>query len=149
MQSRCAGSDIYIQIFDYMNVQSIHNETFAKALPDGFLERVRALANFHEYGVFSSPQVDGIGNSTDNSYSSPSEILTRSRIVAGRTMLPNIISGFQSIANASNPLKFVYEAISYKPFISFFNVTQAAASNPLLGGIGASLTRTSCVYRRS
>ena len=39
--------------------------------------------------------------------------------------------------------------ISYKPFISFFNVTQAAASNPLLGGIGASLTRTSRVYRRS
>nr|VWP02387.1 Palmitoyltransferase PFA3 (EC (Protein fatty acyltransferase 3) [Ganoderma boninense] len=25
--------------------------------------------------------------------------------------------------------------ISYKPFISFFNVTQAAASQPLLGGI--------------
>ncbi|KLO05436.1 phosphoglycerate mutase-like protein, partial [Schizopora paradoxa] len=92
-------------IFDYMNVQSIHNETFAKALPDGFLERVRALANFHEYGVFSSPQVDGIGN------------------IAGRTMLPNIITGFQAIANASNPLKFVYEAISYKPFISLFNMT--------------------------
>lgn len=52
------------QIFDYMNVQSIHNETFANALPKGFLNRTRALANFHEYGVFSSPQVDGIGNST-------------------------------------------------------------------------------------
>lgn len=46
-----------------MNVQSIHNETFAKILPAGYLARAQALANFHEYGVFSSPQVDGIGNS--------------------------------------------------------------------------------------
>lgn len=52
-----------LQIFDYMNVQSIHNATFANNLPVGYLNRVRALANFHEYGVFSSPQVDGIGNS--------------------------------------------------------------------------------------
>ncbi len=28
--------------------------------------------------------------------------------------------------------------ISYKPFVSFFNVTQAAASQPLLAGIGMS-----------
>lgn len=47
-----------------MNVNSIHNATFAKLLPTGYLEQARALANFHEYGIFSSPQVDGIGNST-------------------------------------------------------------------------------------
>lgn len=46
-----------------MIVQSIHNATFAKNLPDGFLAHARALANFHEYGVFSSPELDGIGNS--------------------------------------------------------------------------------------
>ena len=51
-------------------------------------------------------------------------------------MLPSIISGFESIANTSDPMKFLYEAISYKPFISFFNVTTAAAIQPLLGGIG-------------
>lgn len=53
---------VLLQIFDYMNVQSIHNATFAKNLPAGYLNQARALANFHEYGVFSSPQVDGIGN---------------------------------------------------------------------------------------
>ena len=52
-----------LQIFDFMNVNSIHNATFAKLLPAGYLEQARALANFHEYGIFSSPQIDGIGNS--------------------------------------------------------------------------------------
>jgi len=52
-----------MQIFDFMNVQSIHNATFAKALPTSFLQQARDLANFHEYGVFSSPQPNGIGNS--------------------------------------------------------------------------------------
>ncbi|KLO05866.1 hypothetical protein SCHPADRAFT_709816 [Schizopora paradoxa] len=50
-------------------------------------------------------------------------------------MLPNIITGFQAIANASNPLKFVYEAISYKPFISLFNMTGVASTYPELAGI--------------
>ncbi len=63
------SDDMRSQIFDYMNVQSIHNETFAKNLPDGYLERVRALANFHEYGVFTSPQVDGVGNSMSPTHS--------------------------------------------------------------------------------
>jgi len=104
-------------IFDYMNVESIHNETFAAALPAGYLERVRALANYHEYGVFSSPQLDGPGN------------------IAGRAILPSMINGFNSINNASNPLKFVYEAISYKPFISLFNMTGVAQTYPQLAGV--------------
>lgn len=53
-------------------------------------------------------------------------------------MLPAIIGGFQSIANASNPLKFVYEAISYKPFLSLFNMTGVASTYPELAGIGMS-----------
>ena len=46
-----------------MNVQSIHNATFAANLPATYLAQARALANYHEYGVFSSPDLDGIGNS--------------------------------------------------------------------------------------
>ena len=68
--------------------------------------------------------------------------------VAIRTILPSIISSLQGFASGG-PVKLMLNEISYKPFISFFNVTQAAASNPLLGGIGASLTRTAFVYRRS
>ena len=52
------------QIFDYMNVQSIHNATFANALPDNYLAIARDLANWHEYNVFSDDSFDGIGNST-------------------------------------------------------------------------------------
>lgn len=51
-------------IFDYMNVNYIHNQTFRQQLPPTYLEQARALANWHEYNVFSSPAVDGIGNST-------------------------------------------------------------------------------------
>ncbi|KAF9013360.1 phosphoglycerate mutase-like protein [Cyathus striatus] len=104
-------------IFDYMNVQSIHNSTFAKNLPPTFLAQARDLANFHEYGVFSSPQLNGIGN------------------IAGQAILPSIINGLHSIANASDPMKFMYEAISYKPFISLFNMTGAAEQQPEIAGV--------------
>ena len=46
-----------------MNVQSIHNATFAQNLPSTYLAQARALANYHEYGVFSDPKINGIGNS--------------------------------------------------------------------------------------
>ncbi len=52
-------------------------------------------------------------------------------------MLPAIINGFQQIANTSNPLKFFYEAIAYKPFLSLFNMTGVAQTYPELAGIGA------------
>lgn len=51
------------QIYDYMNVQSIHNSTFASRLPPTFLSQARALANYHEYGVFTDSSLNGIGNS--------------------------------------------------------------------------------------
>ena len=51
-----------LQIFDYVNVQSIHNATFANALPSGYLNQTRDLANWHEYNVFSDSAFDGIGN---------------------------------------------------------------------------------------
>lgn len=46
-----------------MNVQSIHNSTFASRLPPNFLGHARDLANYHEYGVFTDSTLDGIGNS--------------------------------------------------------------------------------------
>ena len=51
------------QIYDYMNVNSIHNATFADTLPDTFLAQARALANWHEYNVFTDTGTSGIGNS--------------------------------------------------------------------------------------
>ncbi|KAF9485883.1 phosphoglycerate mutase-like protein [Pholiota conissans] len=104
-------------IFDYMNVNNIHNRTFAQALPPTFLAQARALADFHENGVFSSPQPNGIGN------------------IAGQTILPSILSAISNITMVSSPLKFAVEAISYKPFISLFNMTGVAQMNPQLSGV--------------
>lgn len=50
-------------------------------------------------------------------------------------MLPSIMTGIQDIANSSNPVKFVFEGISYKPFISLFNMTDVAETYPQLQGI--------------
>jgi len=104
-------------IFDFMNVQSIHNATFAQALPPTFLAQARDLANYHEYGIFSSPKASGISN------------------IAGQTILPSILDGISGIADMKNPRKFIYQAVSYKPFISLFNLTGAAEMNPQLAGI--------------
>ncbi|EIW59547.1 phosphoglycerate mutase-like protein [Trametes versicolor FP-101664 SS1] len=100
-------------IFDYMNVQSIHNATFANALPAGYLEQARDLANWHEYNVFSDTSSTGIGN------------------IAFRTMLPSVLTAMQRIANASDPLKLHYSAIAYKPFLSLFNMTGVNADGAL------------------
>jgi prostatic aicd phosphatase len=51
-------------------------------------------------------------------------------------MLYPIINNFNRLANSSDPLKLVYNAISYKPFISLFNMTGVAATYPELQGIG-------------
>ncbi|KAF8073645.1 histidine phosphatase superfamily [Lyophyllum atratum] len=104
-------------IYDFMNVQWIHNADFKKALPPTYLEQARYLANWHEYNVFSDPQPNGIGN------------------IAGQTILPSILTGFQNIIDESNQIKFVYLAISYKPFISLFNMTRVAEAQPELAGI--------------
>ena len=57
-------------------------------------------------------------------------------VVAGRAILPSVIEGMERIANNSDPLKFVYEAISYKPFLSLFNMTGVAETNPQLAAVG-------------
>jgi len=104
-------------IFDYMNVNDIHNATFAQALPPTFLEQARALANWHEYNVFSDPSVTNIGN------------------IAGQAIFPSILNAFEGIVNTTNPVKMMITAIAYKPFLSIFNMTGIAAANPQLAGI--------------
>ncbi|KAJ7866450.1 phosphoglycerate mutase-like protein [Mycena olivaceomarginata] len=104
-------------IFDFVNVEMIHNKTFLDALPPTFGAQAYALANYHENGVFTDSAIDGIGN------------------VAIRTILPSIFSSLTRIANQNDPLKLALNEISYKPFISLFNVTQAAVSDPEIRGI--------------
>jgi len=47
-----------------------------------------------------------------------------------------MITGLERIANTSDPLTFAVQAISYKPFLSLFNMTGAVAANSTLAGIG-------------
>ena len=51
-------------------------------------------------------------------------------------MLPSILTAFQRIANASDPLKLHYSAISYKPFLSLFNMTGTVQNGGLPPAIG-------------
>ncbi|KAJ6466385.1 histidine phosphatase superfamily [Mycena sanguinolenta] len=104
-------------IYDFINVQSIHDADFAKALPPTFLAQAYTLASWHEYNIFTSPQLDGIGN------------------IAGRTILPVILAELQEIANTTNPLKLAYQSLAYKPFFSLFNMTGAAEQQPELAEI--------------
>ncbi|EMD39680.1 hypothetical protein CERSUDRAFT_81063 [Gelatoporia subvermispora B] len=104
-------------IFDYMNVQSIHNATFFNNTPPEFLVQARYLANWHEYNIFSDTTPSGIGN------------------IAIRTMFPSILDAMQEITNSSSGLKIHYSAISYKPFLSLFNVTGVINNGALPEGI--------------
>ncbi|KAI0031109.1 phosphoglycerate mutase-like protein [Vararia minispora EC-137] len=104
-------------IFDFINVNDIHNATFHQELPPTFRAQAYGFANFHENGVFTDVIPDGIGN------------------IAFRTILPSVFSALMDIANTSSPLKFALNGISYKPFISFFNLTGASVNNQPLFGI--------------
>ncbi|KAF8185901.1 phosphoglycerate mutase-like protein [Mycena galopus ATCC 62051] len=104
-------------MWDYVDVQMQHNRTFLLEIPPGFVNQARVLADFHDANAFSDPKPDGIGN------------------VATRVMLPAIFSALTRIANQTDPLKFAINGISYKPFISLFNLTEAAKANPDIAGI--------------
>ncbi|KAJ7677659.1 phosphoglycerate mutase-like protein [Mycena rosella] len=104
-------------MWDFVDVQMQHNRTYLHEVPAGFVNRARVLADFHDGNAYSDPKPDGIGN------------------VATRAMLPSIFSALTRIANESDPLKIAINGISYKPFISLFNLTEAAKANPEIAGI--------------
>ncbi|KAG8716414.1 hypothetical protein FRC11_013397 [Ceratobasidium sp. 423] len=104
-------------IYDFLNVQSIHNQSLAQQITPDILARARALANWHQYRTFSSPDLGGVGN------------------IAARTIIPDIVSSLNAFANSSQPLRFTYLSLSYKPFISLFNMTGVAMQYPELAGI--------------
>ena len=64
------------QLYDYMDMQLTHNQTYAFRLPPTFIEQARGLADFHENGVFSDKNSDGIGNGALPSLRLPCETRT-------------------------------------------------------------------------
>ncbi|KAE8227354.1 hypothetical protein CF319_g191 [Tilletia indica] len=91
-------------IFDFLNVQSIHNASFAQLLQPGVLEQARYWANYHEAGSFSDPDHSNVGN------------------IAGQAILPLLLDSLQTLSNTSTPLKMVNLFGAYKPFLSLFNL---------------------------
>ncbi|KAH8922186.1 phosphoglycerate mutase-like protein [Atractiella rhizophila] len=117
LDGRPADLENGYNVFDYANVQSIHNSTFASliATRDGdvtgsTLAQLRALANYHEGSLFSSPNLSDIGN------------------IGGHTILAPILSDLNTFTNSSQPVRVSIKGISYKPFISLFNLTSATLS---------------------
>ncbi|KAJ7164316.1 histidine phosphatase superfamily [Mycena filopes] len=104
-------------VYDWMNTQLTYNQTYAYRLPPGYIDQARALADFHEDGVFSDEQPNGVGN------------------IAGRTLLHTILSSLERIAFNGDPLQLMVVATSYQPFISLFHQTEMAKAHPELKGI--------------
>ncbi|GJJ75448.1 hypothetical protein EMPS_07806 [Entomortierella parvispora] len=91
-------------LFDFLNVESIHNATLSPLISAQALSQARYWANYHEAGSFTDDDLNNVGN------------------VAGQSILPPILSAINEITNATTGLKFSYIAISYKPFLSLFNL---------------------------
>lgn len=72
---------------------------------------------YSEYTSFSDPSPGAIGN------------------IAGRGILPVILESLNDIANTSTSSKFYGVGISYKPFISLFNMTGIAQEQPEVAGV--------------
>ncbi|KAF4620911.1 hypothetical protein D9613_001070 [Agrocybe pediades] len=104
-------------IYDFINSELTHNRTYAHRLPPTFLEQARHWANYHEHGVFSDGDINGIGN------------------VAGRTLLHTILESLERIAFNGDPLQFMLVETTYQPFISFFEQTGVTKDHPEFFGI--------------
>ncbi|KAJ7655890.1 histidine phosphatase superfamily [Mycena rosella] len=104
-------------IYDFMNTQLTYNQTYAYRLPPSYIDQARALADFHEDGVFSDAQANGIGN------------------IAGRTLLGNILNALEHIAFNDDPLQLMIMQTSYQPFVSLFHQTEIVKEHPELKAI--------------
>ncbi|KAL4068749.1 histidine phosphatase superfamily [Scleroderma yunnanense] len=104
-------------IFDYINTQLIHNQTYAYRLPPTLIEQARGFADYHENAVFSDSELGGIGN------------------LAGRTILHSILESLDRITFNGDSLKFLLIETSYQPFISLFHMLGFINEYPELAAI--------------
>ncbi|KIK82243.1 hypothetical protein PAXRUDRAFT_14829 [Paxillus rubicundulus Ve08.2h10] len=102
-------------IYDYLNVQYTHNETFYKSFPETLMQQARHFANIHEQNVFTDSVQNGV--------------------VAIRTLWPEIFWSLGNMTLPSNKVKLAVQEVDYKPIISLFNVTNATVTNPEISGI--------------
>ena len=93
-------------VFDFLNVEKIHNATLAPLITDEMLSNDLTWAEYHEAGVFGDKSPESLGS------------------IAGRGMLNPLTDAISRVANASDPLKLSVIGASYKPFFSLFSLFQ-------------------------
>lgn len=104
-------------IYDFINVNSIYNATFLNSLGNTTLEQASDAANWLSYYSFTGPTNSSAGN------------------IAGRGMMGEILTSLQTLANTTTGSKIQHYSISYKPFLSVFNMTGSVTANPELAGL--------------
>lgn len=91
-------------IFDFMNVEYIHNATLSPLIAP-YLAEAKYWGDYHESGSFSAADPTAIQN------------------VAAQSFLPPLLDGVNQIANTSESgLKIQFLAVSYKPFLGLFGM---------------------------
>ncbi|KPV73943.1 uncharacterized protein RHOBADRAFT_66686 [Rhodotorula graminis WP1] len=104
----------FYNVWDYMNVNSIHNASFVAKLNEtggeNTLARARDLANFHEYNLFTDSTPGGLGN------------------LPGRTVFSRILESLNAFTAEDNDVVLSHYHFAYKPFLSIFNMTNLAAA---------------------
>ncbi|KAG8220362.1 histidine phosphatase superfamily [Butyriboletus roseoflavus] len=108
---------VRFRVYDYLNTQLIHNQTFAFRLPPTLIEQARGWVNYKETAVFSDKDLGGIGN------------------LAGRAILSPITKSLERIAFDDDPLRVLLIETSYQPFISLFSMLNAHGDNGQLFGL--------------
>ncbi|KAG9307975.1 phosphoglycerate mutase-like protein [Chiua virens] len=104
-------------IYDYLNVQYIHNTTFFGSFPETLMQQARHFANIHEQNVFTDSVQNGVGQ------------------IPIRTLWPEIFWSLGNMTLPNSKVKLALTEVDYKPFISLFNVTNATVTNPEISGI--------------
>ena len=93
-------------IFDFLNVEKIHNATLAPQITDDILQNALYWAEYHEASLFGNPSPSSLGS------------------IAGRAILNPLTDSLDRVANATDPLKVSVLAASYKPFFALFSLFQ-------------------------
>lgn len=125
------------QVYDYLNTQLIHNQSFAFRLPPTLIEQARGFANYKENAVFSDKDIGGIGNSESLAVSQAIGTHVMRASVAGRAILDPIIKSLERIAFEDDPLRILLIETSYQAFISLFSMLSVKDDNGKLSGIRA------------
>ncbi|KIM77837.1 hypothetical protein PILCRDRAFT_610663 [Piloderma croceum F 1598] len=104
-------------IYDFVNSELEHNQSYAYRLPPTYKEQAQGFVNFHENGLFHDKELGRIGN------------------IAGRTILSPILRSLERIAFNGDPLQFLLIESTYQPFISLMHMAELVNGHPELEGV--------------